>query len=120
MDFWTRRLYETGRVGKAWIVDNQSLRGLVARALGDPAPGLAWALPAVLVAVVGLGLAARARRESHGVLLTACTALLVCPISWTHHWVPAPDDGPRAAASPDAPGLLVPGPAPRLIPAYPV
>ncbi len=87
VDFWTRRLYETGRVGKAWIVDNQSLRGLVARALGDPAPGLAWALPAVLVAVVGLGLAARTRREGHGVLLTACTALLVCPISWTHHWV---------------------------------
>lgn len=86
-DFWTRRLYETGRVGKAWIVDNQSLRGLVARALGDPAPGLAWALPAAVVAVAGLGLAARARRESHGVLLAACTVLLVCPISWTHHWV---------------------------------
>ncbi|WP_202515056.1 glycosyltransferase 87 family protein [Streptomyces sp. SID161] len=86
-DFWTRRLYETGRVGKAWIVDNQSLRGLVARALGDPAPGLAWALPAVLVAAAGLALAARARRDSHGILLTAFTALLICPVSWTHHWV---------------------------------
>ncbi|MFF9090107.1 glycosyltransferase 87 family protein [Streptomyces sp. NPDC014991] len=86
-DFWTRRLYETGRVGKAWIVDNQSLRGLLARALHDPAPGLAWALPAAAVAVAGLALAGRARRESHGVLLTAFTALLVCPVSWTHHWV---------------------------------
>ncbi|WP_372448780.1 glycosyltransferase 87 family protein [Streptomyces musisoli] len=86
-DFWTRRLYETGRVGKAWIVDNQSLRGLVARALGDPDPVLAWALPAAAVAVAGLALAARARRDSHGILLTAFTALLVCPISWTHHWV---------------------------------
>ncbi|BCM67686.1 putative secreted protein [Streptomyces sp. EAS-AB2608] len=86
-DFWTRRLYETGRVGKAWIVDNQSLRGLLARALGDPAPGPAWALPAAAVAVAGLALAARARRDSHGVLLTAFTVLLVCPISWTHHWV---------------------------------
>ncbi|MFJ4951443.1 glycosyltransferase 87 family protein [Streptomyces sp. NPDC088760] len=86
-DFWTRRLWETGRVGKAWIVDNQSLRGLVARILGDPAPGLAWALPAAAVTVAGLVLAARARRDSHGVLLTAFTALLVCPISWTHHWV---------------------------------
>ncbi|MYW21631.1 DUF2029 domain-containing protein [Streptomyces sp. SID2955] len=86
-DFWTRRLYETGRVGKAWIVDNQSLRGLVARALGDPAPGLPWALPAVLVAAAGLALAARARRDSHGILLTAFTALLICPVSWTHHWV---------------------------------
>ncbi|WP_436845054.1 glycosyltransferase 87 family protein [Streptomyces cinerochromogenes] len=86
-DFWTRRLYETGRVGKAWIVDNQSLRGLLARALGDPGPGLAWALPAAAVAVAGLALAARARRDAHGVLLTAFTALLVCPVSWTHHWV---------------------------------
>ncbi|SOD85703.1 glycosyltransferase 87 family protein [Streptomyces sp. Ag109_G2-15] len=86
-DYWTRRLYETGRVGKAWIVDNQSLRGLVARVLGDSAPGLAWVLPAALAAVVGLSLAARARREGHGVLLAAFTALLVCPISWTHHWV---------------------------------
>lgn len=86
-DFWGRRLYETGRVGKAWIVDNQSLRGLVARALGDPAPGLAWALPAALVAVIVLRLAARACRESHGILLAACAALLVCPISWSHHWV---------------------------------
>ncbi|MFF8727964.1 glycosyltransferase 87 family protein [Streptomyces sp. NPDC015171] len=86
-DFWTRRLYETGRVGKAWIVDNQSLRGLIARALHDPAPGPAWALPAAAVAVTGLVLAGRARQESHAVLLTAFTALLICPISWTHHWV---------------------------------
>nr|WP_229816254.1 glycosyltransferase 87 family protein [Streptomyces lucensis] len=86
-DFWTRRLYETGRVGKAWIVDNQSLQGLVARALHDPVPGPAWVLPAAAVAVAGVGLAARARRDSHAVLLTAFTALLVCPISWSHHWV---------------------------------
>lgn len=86
-DFWTRRLYETGRVGKAWIVDNQSLRGLTARALGTPAPGLAWAVPAAVAAVAGLYLAARVREERHGVLLTAFMALLVSPISWSHHWV---------------------------------
>jgi alpha-1,2-mannosyltransferase len=86
-DFWTRRLYETDRVGKAWIVDNQSLQGLVARALGDPAPGLAWALPAAAVGAVGLCLAARAREDRHGILLTAFTALLISPISWSHHWV---------------------------------
>ncbi|MFG2354329.1 glycosyltransferase 87 family protein [Streptomyces sp. NPDC048521] len=86
-DFWTRRLYETDRVGKAWIVDNQSLQGLVARALGDPAPGLAWALPAAVVGAVGLCLAARAREDRYGILLTAFTALLISPISWSHHWV---------------------------------
>ncbi|MEY9992272.1 alpha-1,2-mannosyltransferase [Streptomyces sp. V4I8] len=87
LDFWTRRLYETERVGKAWIVDNQSLQGTVARALGDPVPGAAWMLPAALTAITGLWLAARAAEERHAVLLTAFTALLVSPISWSHHWV---------------------------------
>ncbi|MEU9333905.1 glycosyltransferase 87 family protein [Streptomyces sp. NPDC048290] len=87
VDFWTRRLFETGRVGKAWIVDNQSLQGLVARALGDPHPGPAWALTAVAVAAAGLWLVRSAPDERTAVLLTAGTALLVSPISWSHHWV---------------------------------
>ncbi|MEV5952560.1 glycosyltransferase 87 family protein [Streptomyces sp. NPDC051987] len=90
LDFWTRRLFETGRVGKAWIVDNQSLQGLVARATGSEAPGPAWTLPAAAVAVTGLWLAARGRAahgDRWGILLTAFTALLVSPISWSHHWV---------------------------------
>ncbi|MFJ6570055.1 glycosyltransferase 87 family protein [Streptomyces sp. NPDC091292] len=87
VEFWTRRLYETGRVGKAWIVDNQSLQGLVARVLGDPAPGLAWLLPALAVAAAGLWLAHRAPTQAHGVLAAAGTALLTSPISWSHHWV---------------------------------
>nr|WP_240634730.1 glycosyltransferase 87 family protein [Streptomyces dengpaensis] len=88
VDFWTRRLYETDRVGKAWIVDNQSLQGLIARALGDPAPGPAWAVPALAVALAGMWLASRARTgRRRGILVTALTALLVSPISWSHHWV---------------------------------
>ncbi|MEV6835270.1 glycosyltransferase 87 family protein [Streptomyces sp. NPDC051133] len=85
--FWTRELYRTDRVGKAWIVDNQSLQGLVARALGTPAPGLAWLLPAAAVGAAGLYLAARAREDRHGILLAAFTGLLISPISWSHHWV---------------------------------
>ncbi|MFF4400425.1 glycosyltransferase 87 family protein [Streptomyces sp. NPDC001480] len=87
VDFFTRRLYETGRVGKPWIIDNQSLQGLIARALGDPAPGPAWLLPAAALGVLGLWLAARAPEDRWGILLTAFTTLLVCPISWSHHWV---------------------------------
>jgi alpha-1,2-mannosyltransferase len=89
VDFWTRRLYETHRVGKAWIVDNQSLQGLIARALGEPSPGPAWAVPAVAVACAGLWLARRTATgdDRRGILITAFTALLVCPISWSHHWV---------------------------------
>jgi alpha-1,2-mannosyltransferase len=45
---------------------------------------------AVVVAVAGLALAARAQRrgdEALGFSLCALTGLLVSPISWTHHWV---------------------------------
>ncbi|MFD6436185.1 glycosyltransferase 87 family protein [Streptomyces venezuelae] len=87
VDFWTRRVFETGRVGKAWIVDNQSLQGLVARLLHDAEPGAAWAVPAAVTAVVGLCLVRRAPDEPRALLLAAFTALLVSPISWSHHWV---------------------------------
>ncbi|MDJ0464873.1 glycosyltransferase 87 family protein [Streptomyces sp. H27-C3] len=91
IDFWTRRIFETGRVGKAWIVDNQSLQGLLARVLHTEEPGAVWLAAAVLTGVAGLWIARRAAVgagcETWGVLATAATALLVSPISWSHHWV---------------------------------
>ncbi|AOP50302.1 transferase [Streptomyces lydicus] len=91
IEFWTRRMFETDRVGKVWIVDNQSLQGLITRLLHQPEPGLLWAVPAGLTAVAGLYAARRVclRRglDAWGVLATAVTALLVSPISWSHHWV---------------------------------
>ncbi|MCZ4118650.1 glycosyltransferase 87 family protein [Streptomyces sp. H39-S7] len=90
VDFWTTRLYETDRVGKGWIVDNQSLQGLLARLLHTPHPGLVWVAAAALTAAAGLAVAVRASRrglEAWGVLCAAVTALLVSPISWSHHWV---------------------------------
>ncbi|UUN31226.1 glycosyltransferase 87 family protein [Streptomyces sp. FIT100] len=85
-EFWTRRIFETDRVGKAWIVDNQSLQGLFARALHLAEPGAVWAAAAVATAAAGLWTARRAP-ERWGVLVVAFTALLVSPISWSHHWV---------------------------------
>ncbi|MFJ9472404.1 glycosyltransferase 87 family protein [Streptomyces caniferus] len=91
IEFWTQRMFETGRVGKIWIVDNQSLQGLITRVLHDPEPGLLWAVPALLTAAAGLYTARRVYKrrglDSWGVLCTAVTALLVSPISWSHHWV---------------------------------
>ncbi|WP_443052951.1 glycosyltransferase 87 family protein [Streptomyces sp. NBC_01186] len=100
VEFWTRRVFETGRVGKAWIVDNQSLQGLIARLAHDPTPGPLWLVPAGALAVAGMWLARRAYvRESAsrtstsrtgdfwGVQVTALVSLLVSPISWSHHWV---------------------------------
>ncbi|MEU3184560.1 glycosyltransferase 87 family protein [Streptomyces sp. NPDC006923] len=90
-EFWTGRLFETGRVGKTFVVDNQSLRGLLARFSHSPEPGAVWVVTAGLTAVAGLWTArravVRAGLETWGVLVTALTALLVSPISWSHHWV---------------------------------
>ena len=69
---------------------NQSLRGALVRLF----PGMAhismiWLPACLLVACVGLLLAARAARqgdELRGFLLAAITGLLVSPVSWTHHW----------------------------------
>jgi alpha-1,2-mannosyltransferase len=84
--YWTRLVFDTDRVGKQWIIDNQSLQGLIARALRDPAPGPAWLLPALAAGAVGLW-AARRAPDRWGIPLTGLTALLVSPISWSHHWV---------------------------------
>ncbi|MFH8609211.1 glycosyltransferase 87 family protein [Streptomyces sp. NPDC018029] len=87
VEFWTRRVFETGRVGKAWIVDNQSLQGLVARLLHDAEPGAAWVVPAAVTAAAGLWLAHRTPDEPRALLLAAFTTVLISPISWSHHWV---------------------------------
>lgn len=90
-EFWTRRVFDTGRAGEAWIVDNQSLRGLSARALHTTDPGAVWGVAAVVTALCGLWIArrafVRAGSEPWGVLAAALTALLVSPVSWSHHWV---------------------------------
>ncbi|WP_307847514.1 glycosyltransferase 87 family protein [Streptomyces sp. F63] len=91
LEFWTRRMLETRRVGRVWIVDNQSLQGLFARLLHTTDPGTVWRVAALVTAVAGLLLARHAVRahghEAWGVLCTALTAVLVSPISWSHHWV---------------------------------
>ncbi|MFB7633153.1 glycosyltransferase 87 family protein [Streptomyces sp. NPDC056149] len=91
VEFWTQRMFETQRVGKVWIVDNQSLQGLVARLLHTAEPGAWWLAAAAITAVAGLWAARQVYvRRGHdlwGVLATAVTALLVSPISWSHHWV---------------------------------
>jgi alpha-1,2-mannosyltransferase len=69
---------------------NQSLRGALLRI----APGLphrtdVWLLACILIGGLGLLLAVRAARrgdQALGFVLTAVTGLLICPVSWTHHW----------------------------------
>ncbi|MFF4750103.1 glycosyltransferase 87 family protein [Streptomyces sp. NPDC002514] len=88
--FWTDMVFRTGRVGHAEDTANQALRGVLARLLHTGAPGGLWALLAALTAVAGLWLAITAElrgRRSWAVVACAVTALLISPVSWSHHWV---------------------------------
>jgi alpha-1,2-mannosyltransferase len=93
--FWTTYVFDTSRVGKEYIVDNQSLRGLVERAMHTPDGGVVALLLTGLVGIAGLAIAVGIHRNAVGfprarawsVLCVAITAVLVSPISWTHHWI---------------------------------
>ncbi|MDT9700048.1 glycosyltransferase 87 family protein [Streptomyces sp. P17] len=88
--FWTRMVFEAGRVGHTEETANQALRGILARLLHTPEPGAPWAVTAAVVAAGGLAVAVAAElRAERAWAVTACavTALLVSPVSWSHHWV---------------------------------
>jgi alpha-1,2-mannosyltransferase len=90
-DYWFRVLLDPARIGGPEFTSNQSLRGLLHR-LGPPAEleAVAWlGLSAVVGVLALLGVAALRRRgdEVAALLVTAAAALLVSPVSWSHHWV---------------------------------
>ncbi|WP_308129926.1 glycosyltransferase 87 family protein [Kitasatospora aureofaciens] len=93
--FWTKYLWDPSRVGVTVLVDNQSLRGAVCRLLDVNDPGLVGLAASAVVGTLGLAVAVLAgrsarvlrRADAWGAVCAAFTALLVSPISWTHHWV---------------------------------
>ncbi|MFK8846659.1 glycosyltransferase 87 family protein [Streptomyces sp. Ac-502] len=88
--FWTEIIFAADRVGEVEITANQSLRGALARLLHTHDPGLWWLAAAAVVAVLGLSAAVGALlrgRRAWAAVACAVTALLVSPISWSHHWV---------------------------------
>jgi alpha-1,2-mannosyltransferase len=90
--WWLGGLWlHVGRVGFAGSVANQSLLGYLIRGTGSIAAATPWWLVvSVLVGVTGLGAAVRWHRRGrpvHGWLSCALTGLLICPVSWDHHWV---------------------------------
>ncbi|WP_030783416.1 glycosyltransferase 87 family protein [Streptomyces sp. NRRL S-920] len=88
--FWTRMVFDAGRVGLAEDTANQSLRGVLARLLHTPEPGARWAAVAAACCALGLAVAVAAAlrgERARAALCCAATALLVSPVSWSHHWV---------------------------------
>jgi alpha-1,2-mannosyltransferase len=88
--YWGGAFLDSGRVGRIENAANQSLRGAFARLAHSTDVQTVWLCAAVVIALAGLTLAARAGRRGddvQGVSLCALTGLLVSPISWSHHWV---------------------------------
>ncbi|WP_347178129.1 glycosyltransferase 87 family protein [Streptomyces sp. LX-29] len=93
--FWTDVVLSADRPGDVEEAGNQNLRGVLARALHTVDPGLWWLLAAALVGCVGMAVAVGAHRAGErlpygrawSALACAITALLVSPVSWSHHWV---------------------------------
>ena len=83
--YWTHYVTDVGRVGSVTYASNQSLDALAHRASASGE----WAV-ALVVAIAGLLAAAVLARRGDWLAAgagTGVTGLLVCPISWSHHWV---------------------------------
>jgi alpha-1,2-mannosyltransferase len=92
--YWLQGLFlRSERVSSGFgpgYLSNQSLRGVAYRVFGAGGGTIGWLILAAAVAALGLTVAVRAFRrlgEVAGMLCCALTALLISPISWTHHWV---------------------------------
>ncbi|WP_410595235.1 glycosyltransferase 87 family protein [Amycolatopsis sp. lyj-23] len=81
--YWTKLVFDAGRIGGVDYVGNQSLYGLVTRA---GLPEFVWVLAALAVMAVVAVIIVRAAEPVLGLTACALGGLLVSPISWTHHW----------------------------------
>ncbi len=89
--YWTSVVFQVGRVGHPDYAANQSLQGVLARAglsgLAGLAAWLVLSLAVLVVAGLGMRRALAAGEPCLALSLNAFAALLVSPISWSHHWV---------------------------------
>jgi alpha-1,2-mannosyltransferase len=89
--YWTSTVFQTNRIGPHVFSGNQSLTGVLFRAhLTGGTENKVWLALSVVVAVVAVIAITKAVRRGRTVTalaLTACTQLLVSPVSWSHHWV---------------------------------
>ncbi|WP_223198839.1 glycosyltransferase 87 family protein [Solihabitans fulvus] len=92
--YWRSTFLDADRAGNPTFASNQSLRGALVR-LGLPGATvqLLWVVLAVAVVVVGWVAIRRLLgtglpgAEPLAVAANATVALLVSPVSWSHHWV---------------------------------
>jgi alpha-1,2-mannosyltransferase len=91
--YWTSVITATSRPGSPVYAANQSIQGVLARAGLDPhsltgtAAWLALSAAVLVLACLGMRRALAGAADAWALSLNAFAALLVSPISWSHHWV---------------------------------
>jgi alpha-1,2-mannosyltransferase len=91
--YWTAAVVQTGRVGNPATAANQCLQAVLARAglnlhsLPGAAAWLGLSALVVLAACLGMRQALAASQDCLALSLNAFAALLISPMSWSHHWV---------------------------------
>ncbi len=85
--YFTVLLWDSARPGNLAYIGNQSLRGVWKRHLPG-AGAIGWAQSCAAVLVVGAWSVRRHRYDAwFSLTLAGVVALLVSPVSWSHHWV---------------------------------
>ncbi|MDV7274566.1 MULTISPECIES: glycosyltransferase 87 family protein [Rhodococcus] len=89
--YWTRTLFDSGRIGTPAYPANQSITGVLARfdvseSLRTPI-WLLLSLGVLAVAIVAMLRTLRAGEAALALGVNAVLGLLVSPVSWSHHWV---------------------------------
>lgn len=91
LEYWTRTVRNTDRIGSASLNTNQNIAGTLARlGLDEHQRFLPWVIACFLVLALTVWAARRALRAGEPVLAVICIALFglaVSPVSWSHHWV---------------------------------
>ena len=91
--YWTGTVFQPGRAGNPVSASNQCILAVLARAGLDPhsptvmAAWLGLSAVVVIVASRGMRCALAASEDCLALALNAFAALLISPVSWSHHWV---------------------------------
>ncbi len=91
LEYWTRTLLNTERIGNNVSSSNQSINGVLYRVgLDGGIRSLVWLVGSMLVGVLIAWVAGRLLKHGHDVAATVTVgfaALFCSPVSWGHHWV---------------------------------
>jgi alpha-1,2-mannosyltransferase len=90
--YWTHDVFDTSRIGNPIYASNESILAVIERAGLHPGvlTTVVWLVLSGVVLVIayrGMRRSLAAGRPRLALVLNAFAALLISPISWSHHWV---------------------------------